>query len=824
MLFKRSTGIVMLLAVMFLGLATGPAYAISEGGAIFLLIRPGARPSGMGSAFAAISDDATATYFNPAGLAFLMPDAVQYFQEDDIKDWAVLVSNLQDKDAFYLVQQQDLLDPASIILQAGQSPLLTVSDIADWNKLGEFLRDSTRDGRAYRLVSGWLDSTARAAIFNSDSVMTLQDKWTVLYSLNKQISSDQDIYRRSVLDGMETPPTIRELILTGKYSRDKNELTSRDFADPLGLVQQLVAANDPLSRYLWGRLASRSRAVLKNGLPADSAATILAVEFSKIIKGRLYQPARLANVVLSDALKERSAVGLKGEDLALFNMQLLEAAYPRQISLTIDHRKIGPDNSIKLNRTLLESYLPEIIKPYAQRMGKDSLSLYIVSKIGEPGWESLKKYHGQEAMTPEEETGVLEFMNTVINGYETGEAGQKDNLPALKAKREALEILFPSDLASYRKKIQASPQMHIRSLLAPEFIAICDRYRTNKAVSREDRESMLGGLNQLLANRALYRAEYFKNEDLDPAALGYIQEGVDYLSIEDLTALNRKLLESALPGSLKRKVEPTPHYATMMHSPWLSEIWSDVGDMYYEFIAYAQPVKDWGVFGGNVVFLSEGTNQRIDENEQVLGTFSSYEFSPTLTYANKIYSNLAGGINLKLIYSHLAPFGAPGEQGKGIATTWAVDLGLLYHGPFDGLALGLNVQNIGPKLTYIDAQEADPLSRNVRVGTAYDILDGKYSKLTAAWDFTKTIVDLSPDRPWKEELQDVVHHLGMEYWYLGPASLALRAGYVLDEVGHIKGPTYGAGVGFRKIQFDFAMEPGGDLQNFNKKFSLSAVF
>jgi hypothetical protein len=47
---------------------------------------------------------------------------------------------------------------------------------------------------------------------------------------------------------------------------------------------------------------------------------------------------------------------------------------------------------------------------------------------------------------------------------------------------------------------------------------------------------------------------------------------------------------------------------------------------------------------------------------------------------------------------------------------------------------------------------------------------------------------------------------------------------VLDEVGHIKGPTYGGGVGFRKIQFDFAMEPGGDLQNFNKKFSLSAEF
>lgn len=824
MLFKRQSRIIMLLAAMLIALTSGTAYAISEGGAIFLLIRPGARPSGMGSAFAAISDDATATYFNPAGLAFLMPEVAQYFQEDDIKDWAVLVSNLQDKDAFYLFQQQDLLDPASVILQAGQSPLLTASDIADWNKFRGLLADSIKDSRAYRLMSGWLDSTTRAAISNSDSLMTLQEKWTVLHSLNKKLSSDQDFYRRSVLDGMETPPTIKELILTGKYSRDKNELTPRDIADPSGLVQKLVAADDPLSRYLWSRFASRSRTALKSALPADSMAAVLVAEFSKIIKGRIYQSARFTNVVLSDGLKERSAAGLKGEELALFNLQLLEAAYPRQISLTVDYQKIGPDNVNKLNRTLAEGYLPEIIKPFAQRVGKDSLSWYIVNKIGEPGWESLKAYHGQAAMTPEEETSVLEFLNAVINGYETGEAGQKDNLPGLKAKRTAMENLFPSDLASYQKKIQASALMHIRGLLAPEFRAICDKYRTNKVIGREDKESLLGGLNQLLANRALYKAEYFKNENLDPAAIGYIQEGIDYLTIDDLTALNRKLLESALPGSLKRKIEPTPHYATMMHSPWLSDIWGDVGDMYYEFIAYAQPVKDWGVFGGNVVFISMGTNQHIDENEKVLGTFSSYEFSPALSYANKIYHNLAGGVNLKLIYSHLAPFGAPGEQGKGIATTWAVDLGLLYRGPFDGMALGLNVQNIGPKLTYIDAQEADPLSRNVRVGTAYDILDGKYSKLTAAWDFTKTIVDLSPDRPWREELQDMVHHLGMEYWYLGPASLALRAGYVLDEVGSIEGPTYGAGVGFRKIQFDFAMEPGGDLQHFNKKFSLSAEF
>lgn len=42
-----------------------------QAGAIFLTIFPGARPNGMGTVFTAIADDALATYYNPAGLAFL---------------------------------------------------------------------------------------------------------------------------------------------------------------------------------------------------------------------------------------------------------------------------------------------------------------------------------------------------------------------------------------------------------------------------------------------------------------------------------------------------------------------------------------------------------------------------------------------------------------------------------------------------------------------------------------------------------------------------------------------------------------------------------
>jgi len=59
-----------LLLVLFLGTFAAESYAVSEAGVLFLMISPGARAAGMGEAFVAIADDASAVYWNPAGLAF----------------------------------------------------------------------------------------------------------------------------------------------------------------------------------------------------------------------------------------------------------------------------------------------------------------------------------------------------------------------------------------------------------------------------------------------------------------------------------------------------------------------------------------------------------------------------------------------------------------------------------------------------------------------------------------------------------------------------------------------------------------------------------
>lgn len=49
---------------------TASAVTVSQAAVLFLMISPGARPGGMGESFVAVADDATATWWNTAGLGF----------------------------------------------------------------------------------------------------------------------------------------------------------------------------------------------------------------------------------------------------------------------------------------------------------------------------------------------------------------------------------------------------------------------------------------------------------------------------------------------------------------------------------------------------------------------------------------------------------------------------------------------------------------------------------------------------------------------------------------------------------------------------------
>jgi hypothetical protein len=283
---------------------------------------------------------------------------------------------------------------------------------------------------------------------------------------------------------------------------------------------------------------------------------------------------------------------------------------------------------------------------------------------------------------------------------------------------------------------------------------------------------------------------------------------------------------------------------TGMHVNWLKEL---ANDMYYEFFGYTQNVEGWGTLGGNVTFLTFGDLPYVDEFANELAIFSAYDLALTLSYGTPLTSTLSGGISAKVIYSNLSKeYGAGKEKGEGTATSFAVDLGLLYRVD-PRLTLGMALTNLGPDVAYIDVEQADPLPRNLAIGIAWKMVESEFNEVLLTVEANKslaerdeTIIEEGKDvfaNPQGElkglifnpftmggltkEFKGVIINGGMEYQY--GQFFSLRAGYIHDEEGAIKTLTLGAGLAYSLFRFDFAYIPSSEnlpLAN-TMRFSLS---
>jgi len=235
---------------------------------------------------------------------------------------------------------------------------------------------------------------------------------------------------------------------------------------------------------------------------------------------------------------------------------------------------------------------------------------------------------------------------------------------------------------------------------------------------------------------------------------------------------------------------------TFMHVKWLPTL---ADDLYYEFFGGSFPIAGWGTIGANITFLSLGTQIGTDATGNVTGEFGTFEVAGTLSYGTRLSNALAVGLSAKIIYSHLSDQGAGQERGSGTATGVALDGGLIWQTPWKRLDLGLAITNVGPNISYIDANQADPLPRNLAVGLAYRLIHSPYNKLTLVAEMNKDLVGRIG------ELDEAIFNGGIEYQY--GSFIALRAGYIYDSQGDIKKPTMGAGLQYRHFLFDFAYIP-----------------
>ncbi len=241
----------------------------------------------------------------------------------------------------------------------------------------------------------------------------------------------------------------------------------------------------------------------------------------------------------------------------------------------------------------------------------------------------------------------------------------------------------------------------------------------------------------------------------------------------------------------------------LMHSKWLPEL---AEDLFFDVPAYLQHFSGVGTFGLQVTFLSLGRNTRIGEAGDTLGYFDSFEGSIGLTYGTRLSQSLSGGITGKFILSKLASSGAGREIGKGQGTSFALALGLLYDTPIKKLTFGAALTNIGPKLQFIDASQADPLPRNLAIGFSYKIIESAYNKLTLLADINRDLVSRDTTiNPFKSVFNESIENFGLEYWY--GSYFAGRMGYVYDPDGQLKYMTLGTSLQYRNFRFDLAYIP-----------------
>jgi hypothetical protein len=257
-------------------------------------------------------------------------------------------------------------------------------------------------------------------------------------------------------------------------------------------------------------------------------------------------------------------------------------------------------------------------------------------------------------------------------------------------------------------------------------------------------------------------------------------------------------------------------------SPWLPQFHAD---LFYSYGTIGQYFEELdGTVAFNFVFMNLGEFTKTAVNGQTLGKFISNEFAVGFSYGTMIAPDFGAGLQLRYIRSNLTPT-TIGQQDAGIGNSAAFDLGLLWkptelsifgwkvYDKQDAfrINLGMNLQNVGPKITYI--VESDPLPTTLRLGTAIQLVDDEFNDLKFAFDFAKLLVkryQSGASDPLPKSLVSGWENaggemsFGFEYWY--EKIIALRMGYFTEPEtqGNRQYYNFGAGVRYDIFRFDFS--------------------
>ena len=271
------------------------------------------------------------------------------------------------------------------------------------------------------------------------------------------------------------------------------------------------------------------------------------------------------------------------------------------------------------------------------------------------------------------------------------------------------------------------------------------------------------------------------------------------------------------------------------YTPWLRQL---VSDMDLAYLAGYYRIGDYSAISGSLRYFSLGEVFTSDGDNAM--TINPYEMSLDMAYSMMLSEKFSIAAGVRWIYSDLT-YDYHEDTTPGSA--FAADLSCYYQDYINlgqrecQIGLGLNISNIGSKITFGGTDRSEFIPTNMRLGTSLMVPVNEYNRFTIALDANKLLVPTYPkkeddedggtyddriqteyydvssiagifksfgDAPngFKEELEEVQWSLGAEYVYNDQFSL--RAGYhhESENKGNRKYFTVGAGFKMNVFSLD----------------------
>jgi len=283
----------------------------------------------------------------------------------------------------------------------------------------------------------------------------------------------------------------------------------------------------------------------------------------------------------------------------------------------------------------------------------------------------------------------------------------------------------------------------------------------------------------------------------------------------------------------------SPAGFAVSYTPWLRKLVSDINLAY---LAGYYRIGDYQAISGSLRYFSLGEVQLSQSAEDPGYIIKPYEMAIDVAYSRMLSETFSAAVALRYIHSDLA---YKQDEDVSAGNAFAADIALFYTNYIllgqreSMLSIGLNLSNMGSKISYDKGENSVFLPANFRLGGSLMIPIDDYNTFTINADINKLMVPTKPQRmegesdldyqerlreeyydqspikgiftSWadapggfKEELQEIQFSIGAEYIYHD--QFAIRAGYHYEHEnkGNRKYFTMGAGFKMNVFSLDAA--------------------